>query len=123
MQELPSLTPYLIRAFYEWCVDNSFTPQIAVEVKPEDVAVQLPREYVVNDEVVFNISPSACAELNMDNDAVSFAARFAGRKENIWIPIGNIKAIFARENGSGIPFEVKREVQTPKPQSPGFKKV
>ena len=94
------MTPYLIRAFYEWSVDNDFTPQLSVLAEPEDYRVIVPSNYVTNNEIVLNISPTACDSLQLGNDLITFKARFAGKVESISIPVDRVKAIFIREEGT-----------------------
>ena len=101
-----STKPYLLRALYEWCVDNGYTPHIAVKV---DSRTQVPQEYVRNGEITLNISPSAVHKLQMGNDFVEFAARFGGVARQIAVPISGIYAIYARETGHGMTFEVESE--------------
>jgi stringent starvation protein B len=103
MQTLPSTKPYLLRALYEWCCDSGLTPHIAVAV---DANTQVPREFVRDGQIVFNISPDATNRLQIGNERVEFAARFGGVAREIIIPIGNVSAIYARENGAGMAFEV-----------------
>ncbi|MEY3871688.1 MAG: hypothetical protein RLZZ296_683, partial [Pseudomonadota bacterium] len=93
--------PYLIRALYEWCTDNGFTPYVAVLV---DDTVQVPREYVKNNEIVLNISFGATSSLKLGNDFIEFKARFGGSAREIHVPIGRVIAIYARENGQGMAF-------------------
>lgn len=107
MANLPSMTPYLIRAFYEWSVDNEFTPQLSVLAEPEDYRVIVPSNYVTNNEIVLNISPTACDSLQLGNDLITFKARFAGKVESISIPVDRVKAIFIREEGYGMRFDVE----------------
>ncbi|MBS0451156.1 MAG: ClpXP protease specificity-enhancing factor [Proteobacteria bacterium] len=99
--ESSSTRPYLIRALYEWCTDNGFTPYIAVQV---DEGVQVPREYVKNGEIVLNISFDATSSLKLGNDFIEFKARFAGTAREIIVPVGRVIAIYARENGQGMAF-------------------
>lgn len=99
--ESSSLRPYLIRALYEWCTDNGFTPYLAVQV---DESVQVPREYVKNGEIVLNVSYDATSSLKLGNDFIEFKARFAGTARDISVPIGRVVAIYARENGEGMAF-------------------
>jgi len=103
MQALDSTStrPYLIRALYEWCSDNGFTPYVAVLV---DDSVQVPREYVKDGEIVLNISFDATSSLKLGNDFIEFKARFAGTPREILVPIGRVIAIYARENGQGMAF-------------------
>lgn len=98
-----STKPYLIRAIYEWCTDNGYTPHIAVAV---DGSTQVPMQFVKNGEIVLNISFGATSALKMDNDSVRFNARFGGISREIMVPIDNIVAIYANENGQGMVFEI-----------------
>src|SRR4029453_707072 len=101
--ESSSTRPYLIRALYEWCTDNGFTPYVAVLV---DETVQVPREYVKNGEIVLNISYDATSSLKLGNDFIEFKARFAGSAREIMVPVNRVIAIYARENGQGMAFPV-----------------
>jgi stringent starvation protein B len=101
--ESTSTRPYLIRALYEWCTDNGFTPYVAVLV---DETVQVPREYVKNGEIVLNISYDATSSLKLGNDFIEFKARFAGSAREIMVPVNRVIAIYARENGQGMAFPV-----------------
>ena len=104
MIEAPDTTstrPYLIRALYEWCTDNGFTPYVAVAV---DDSVQVPREYVKDGEIVLNVSFDATSSLKLGNEFIEFKARFAGTPREIMVPVGQVLAIFARENGQGMAF-------------------
>ena len=101
MSDIPSNKPYLIRALHQWCTDFGFTPFIAVFV---DGRVEVPMEYVKNNEIVLNLSVEACHQLQIDNDWISFQARFGGVPRKIMIPISHILAIYARENGQGMSF-------------------
>ena len=110
-----STKPYMLRAIYEWCTDSGFTPYIAVKV---DGATTVPMEYVKKGEIVLNISFGATAALKMDNDAITFNARFAGISRQIYVPVQNVLAIYANENGQGMAFEVTRTAaETPAPAS------
>ena len=100
-QESTSTRPYLIRALYEWCTDNGFTPYVAVRV---DDSVQVPREYVKDDEIVLNISFDATSALQLGNDYIEFKARFGGKLREILVPVGRVIAIYARENGKAWRF-------------------
>jgi stringent starvation protein B len=101
--ELPSTRPYLIRALYEWCSDNGFTPYVAVKV---DQSVQVPREYVQGGEIVLNVSMDATSSLKLGNEFIEFKARFGGKPRDIMVPIERVMAIYARENGQGMAFPV-----------------
>lgn len=100
-QEPTSTRPYLIRALYEWCTDNGFTPYLAVHV---DRSVQVPREYVKDGEIVLNISFDATSALQLGNDYIEFKARFGGQPREIMVPVNRVIAIYARENGQGMTF-------------------
>ena len=110
--ELPSTRPYLIRALYEWCSDNGFTPYVAVKVDP---TVQVPREYVQGDEIVLNISMDATSGLKLSNEFIEFKARFGGQPRDIMVPVGRVMAIYARENGQGMAFPVQELEASAKP--------
>lgn len=98
-----STKPYLLRAIYEWCTDSGFTPYLAVKV---DAATTVPMEYVRKGEIILNISYGATSSLKMDNDAIHFRARFAGVSREIYVPVQNVLAIYANENGQGMAFDV-----------------
>ena len=104
--ELPSTRPYLIRALYEWCSENGFTPYVAVKVNG---SVQVPREYVQGGEIVLNVSMDATSSLKLGNDFIEFKARFGGKPRDIMVPIERVMAIYARENGQGMAFPVSDE--------------
>lgn len=94
--------PYLLRAFYEWILDNNLTPHLLVDARSDQVLV--PREYVKNGNIVLNVSPVAANGLMMENDQVTFSARFNGRAFSIWLPMWAIMAIYSRETQDGISF-------------------
>jgi len=98
-----STRPYLIRALHDWCIDNGFTPLIAVHV---DSSVRVPMEFVNNGEIVLNISFDATSGLRLGNDMIDFKARFGGVARDIVVPIDHVIAIYARENGQGMAFPV-----------------
>ncbi len=98
-----STKPYLLRALYEWCVDNGYTPHLAVKV---DSRSQVPSEYVKNGEITLNVSPSAVHKLQMGNELIEFSARFAGVARQISVPVGCVYALYARETGQGMTFDV-----------------
>lgn len=108
--ELPSTRPYLIRALYDWCSENGFTPYVAVKV---DSSVQVPREYVQGGEIVLNVSMDATSSLKLGNDFIEFKARFGGKPREIMVPIHRVMAIYARENGQGMAFPVSDEEFAP----------
>jgi stringent starvation protein B len=98
-----STRPYLIRALHDWCTDNGFTPYLAVYV---DRSVQVPQEYVKNNEIVLNVSFEATTQLQLGNEFVEFKARFGGVAREISVPVDHVIAIYARENGQGMAFPV-----------------
>jgi stringent starvation protein B len=98
-----STKPYMLRAIYEWCTDNGYTPHIAVSV---DAQTQVPMQFVRNGEIVLNISFDATSGLKMDNDLIYFSARFGGVARQISVPVANVIAIYAQENNQGMAFEV-----------------
>ena len=106
--------PYFLRALYEWCTDNGFTPYITVIV---DGTTRVPNEFVKDGQIVLNISFDATSGLKIANDYVSFAARFGGKARDIAVPIERIAAIYARENGHGMGFEVTEVVSEHKPEA------
>jgi stringent starvation protein B len=102
LNEIPT-KPYLLRALYEWCVDNGYTPHLAVKV---DSRAQVPQEYVKNGEITLNISPNAVHKLQLGNELVEFSARFGGLARQISVPISGVYALYARETGHGMTFDV-----------------
>jgi len=123
-----SSRPYLIRSLYEWIVDNDCTPHLLVNADYK--GLQVPSGYASDGQIVLNVSPQAVRHLLMDNDAVSFEGRFGGVPQTLFIPAMAVLAIYARENGQGMVFELEQpeveqevsaadqaspEVQPPKP--------
>lgn len=94
--------PYLLRAFYEWIVDNNLTPYLVVDATM--AGVKVPTQHVQNGQIVLNINPSAVGNLLLGNDAVTFNARFGGSPFALYIPQRAVLAIYARENGAGTMF-------------------
>ena len=94
--------PYMVRAIHEWCVDNSFTPHLLVAVTAQ---CRVPMAYVKDGEIVLNLNYTATKDLHIDNDAIVFSARFGGVSQNLYVPMGAVKGIFARENSQGMFFE------------------
>ena len=103
-----SSRPYLVRALYEWIVDNDCTPHLLVNA--EFVGVQVPPGFASDGQIVLNVSPSAVRHLHMDNDAVSFEGRFGGTPYSLYVPTAAILAIYARENGQGMVFDLEPPV-------------
>ena len=100
-----SSRPYLIRALYEWIVDNQCTPHLLVNA--EFPKVQVPPGYASDGQIVLNVSPSAVRHMHMDNEAVSFEGRFGGIAHSLFIPAAAVLAIYARENGQGMVFDLE----------------
>ncbi len=101
-----STRPYLLRALHDWCTDNGFTPYVAVHVGP---TVQVPMEYVKNNEIVLNIGFEATSSLQLGNEFIEFKARFGGVSREIRVPVDHVVAIYARENGQGMAFPMPTE--------------
>lgn len=97
-----STKPYLLRAIWEWCVDQGFTPYLATLV---DENTRVPPGYARDGQIVLNLSPDATGQLQMDNEYISFQGRFGGVAHSLVIPVANVIAIYARENGQGMAFE------------------
>lgn len=126
-----STKPYLMRAIYEWCADSGLTPYLAVVV---DKNCQVPMEFVKDGEIVLNIGASATPNLTIDNEWVSFNARFSGVAQEIFVPVSAVIGIYAKENGQGLFFgreETSLEGekppasvahQSPQPEEPGPKR-
>ncbi len=107
--DTPSTRPYLIRALYEWCTDNGFTPFIAAQV---DDSVRVPMEFVKDGEIVLNVSFDATSALKLGNDYIEFKGRFGGVARDILVPVDRVLAIYARENGQGMAFPVSSSPST-----------
>ena len=101
--ELPSTKPYLLRAIWEWCNDSGFTPYIAVQV---DARTNVPREFIRDGQIVLNLGPDATNKLQIGNDLIEFQARFGGVARQLSVPVSQVSAIYARENGAGMAFEI-----------------
>ncbi len=112
---VPSTRPYLIRAMHEWCTDNGFTPYLAVHV---DASVQVPREFVKDNEIVLNTSYDATSQLKIGNDFVEFKARFGGVVRDILVPVDHVVAVYARENGQGMAFPAPQPSDAPATPAP-----
>jgi stringent starvation protein B len=115
--QMTSNRPYLLRALYEWIVDNHFTPHLVVFAQAEGVNV--PQQHINKDgQIILNISPTAVKDLMIANDAVSFSARFSGVVNNIYVPCGAVLGIYGRENGQGMMFEFEVSTTPPVPPKP-----
>lgn len=102
--ELPSTKPYLLRAIWEWCCDNGYTPYISVVV---DARTRVPREFVRDGQIVLNLSPDATNRLQIGNELVEFQARFGGVARELSVPVDQVSSIYARENLAGMAFDVE----------------
>lgn len=108
-----STKPYLVRAIHEWCSDNGLTPYLAVSVTEN---VRVPAEHVRNGEIVLNVGMLATDKLVISNDDISFQARFSGRVHQIYVPMDNVVAIYAKETGNGMAFEVPKALAESEPR-------
>lgn len=115
---MSALKPYLIRAVYEWIVDNEFSPYLLVDAADEDA--ELPRQYVQDGKIVLNVRPDAIQGLSLGNDRIAFDARFGGIAKQVEFPVSAVLAIYAKENGKGMIFEEQdnENVPPPEPQPP-----
>jgi stringent starvation protein B len=110
---MTSLKPYLIRAIYEWIVDNNLTPHLLADA--ENAEAVLPMAFVEDGKIVLNIRPEAVHGLNLGNTAIQFNARFGGKPMLITVPIQAVLAIYAKENGKGMIFDQEEADDTPPP--------
>lgn len=118
--------PYLLRALYEWLNDNSLTPHLMVDATR--AGVDVPQEFVSDGQIVLNIAPGAVQGLLMDDQGVSFSARFGGVPRSVHVPTAAVMAIYARENGMGMGFgmepgaellaQLDEEPEPPEPPEP-----
>jgi stringent starvation protein B len=102
--ELTSTKPYFLRAIHEWCVDNYLTPLLSVVVNQQTI---VPMAYVKEGEIVLNLSYTATKELMIENEQITFSARFGGISHDLYIPMSAVKGVFARENDQGMFFQVE----------------
>ena len=112
---MTSSRPYLLRAMYEWMLDNNLTPQIVVDAEADDVLV--PRQFVADGRIVLNVSSGAVRGLELGNEPVVFSARFGGTPFDVSVPVRSVAAVFSRENGAGMTFpdEASGSGSTPPP--------
>lgn len=108
---MSSSRPYMLRAIYEWILDNGCTPYLLVNALADGVVV--PVNYVENGQIVLNISATAVVNFSVENDMLSFSGRFGGVSQEVWVPIPAVLAIYARENGQGMLFEVSDDDTPP----------
>lgn len=110
---MTSLRPYLIRALYEWIVDNGMTPYILVDTEREGVMV--PRQYIQDGRIILNLHPDAIVNLLIGNEEISFQARFGGTPMSVRLPVTAVLAIYAKETGKGMVFDEEIDGETPPP--------
>ena len=103
--EMTSNKPYLIRAFYEWILDNELTPYIAVDANYPNVMV--PEQYIEDGQIILNIAYESVGAISLEGEAIEFTARFGGKVQSLYVPFESIAAIYARENGVGSSFSVE----------------
>lgn len=116
---MSSSRPYIIRALYEWIVDNNCTPYVLVNAEMD--AVEVPQEFVKDGQIVLNVSPTAVRDLLISNDAIDFNGRFGGIARHLHVPTNAVLAIYARENGQGMVFDPEETTEPtpdPEPTSP-----
>ncbi len=116
MEEMTSSRPYLVRAMYEWIVDNYLTPYLLVKADIEGVVV--PEQLIEDGKIILNVNPSAVQSLQMGNEHIQFSARFSGKPMNLHVPVHAVMAVYARENGRGMVFNDEVDVPAPPPDSP-----
>ena len=106
MTKSASTKPYLVRAIYEWCVAEQYTPYLLVKIDQNTLA---PRAFIKDGKILLNLSPESIKDLLMGDEAITFTARFNGVPENLYLPISAVEGIYAKENGEGLFFEVKED--------------
>ena len=111
---------YLVRAIYEWCNDNEFTPYLAANV---DDKTLVPHQYVQSGQIILNISDSACKNILIDNEWITFKATFGGSTQDVAVPVNNVLALFAKENGLGMQFTQENNPPHTPAKSGGLKLV
>jgi stringent starvation protein B len=116
-----SSRPYIMRALYEWIVDNECTPYVLVDASMADVMV--PQQFVKENQIVLNISPDAVVDLNISNQAVAFNGRFGGVATDVFVPISAVVGIYARENGQGMVFDPEEAAEPPDDTPPDPEKA
>lgn len=114
-ETMTSSRPYLIRALYQWIVDNGMTPYILVDAETPGAIV--PQEFVQDGKIVLNIAPMAVQALILADDSVTFNARFSGESMDLSIPVGHVLAVYAKENGQGMMFGDETD-GSPDPSAP-----
>ncbi len=100
--QMTSSRPYLVRAIYQWIIDNGMTPHLLVDVSVD--GVQVPSEHVQNGKIILNIAPMAITGLVLGDTEITFSARFSGKSQGLYVPIESVLAVYAKENGQGMMF-------------------
>lgn len=116
MSSMTPQKPYLVRAIYEWILDNHCTPYLLVNTRIEGVTV--PVEYIKDHRIVLNLAPDAIHQLQMDNEWISFSARFSGKPMDLFIPISAVQAIYGKENNEGMYFPEDSPLPPSEPTKP-----
>ena len=106
MAKSASTKPYLVRAIYEWCVAEQYTPHLLVKIDQNTLA---PRAFIKDGKILLNLSPGSIKDLLMGDEAITFTARFNGTPENLYLPISAVEGVYAKENGEGLFFEDKED--------------
>lgn len=115
-EQMSSSRPYLVRAIYQWVVDNNHTPHMLVDAGGGDV--QVPEQFVQDGRIILNVAPQAVQGLDLGDEFISFSARFAGRPQQIFVPVQRVMAVYSRENGQGMMFG-EDDGPTPPPSDGG----
>lgn len=115
---MASVVPYLIRAYHQWMEDSDLTPYLLVDCHSPQV--QVPSDYIQDNQIVLNVSSHATEALSINNEQVSFKARFGGRTQEIVVPITSVASIYAAENGEGMLFDVTQEADETPGEGPGL---
>ena len=110
---MTSSRPYMVRALYEWIIDNDMTPYLLVDAMVADV--QVPHQFIEEGKIVLNISPSATEDMILGNQLIEFSARFSGAEQIVSVPTEAVLAIYARENGQGMLFADENDQDSPPP--------
>jgi stringent starvation protein B len=119
MQGMTSNQPYLVKAFFDWIIDNNLTPYMVIDATVP--GTEVPQQFVKDGQIVLNVSPAACVNFHMDLDWISFQARFGGQPMTVQLPLKAVSAIYAKENGAGTVFTNETIGDEPPPPEPPSK--
>lgn len=114
---MTSSRPYIVRALYEWILDNDCTPYVLVNAAGDNV--QVPQQYVKNGQIVLNVSPVAVVNLSLTNEAMQFNGRFGGKPMDVYVPMDAVMGIYSRENGQGMIFDFEEPQPPTSPDAGG----